>query len=79
VNRRFVGEVAVDGLGHEGRRVINVYGKIYTLKGMASRSQKFPMLVERNDGKGFKLPLSAVKAALGYKVEPQDVYVGRDD
>jgi len=55
-------------------REIAIYGQKYVIKGMASRSQKFPILAERADGKGFKLPLSAVKAALGYKLEPMDVY-----
>lgn len=55
-------------------REIRVHGTMYTIKGMSARSHKFPILAERIDGKGFKLPLSNVKLALGYKVDPMDVY-----
>jgi len=66
----FYGMKATD-LGRE----VYVYGTKYTLTGIAPRSRKFPILVKRFDGKGFKLPLQAVKIALGYKVTPEEMSV----
>lgn len=42
-------------------RLINYNGNIYTVKGLRSSSKKFPIIAKRQDGKMFKLPLSAVK------------------
>lgn len=38
-------------------------GETYKITGLKPRSRKYPVMVERADGKGFKFPIAIVKAA----------------
>jgi hypothetical protein len=58
-----------EDLGQE----ITVGRSIYTIRGLKPRSRKYPVTVDRNDGKGFKLPVSTVQRALGRKVT-EEIY-----
>jgi hypothetical protein len=60
--------------GEDLGKVFTVHGTDYRIRGMKMRSFKFPIMAERvSDKRGFKFPLSTVKAALGYKVTAQDI------
>lgn len=50
-----------DDLGKE----ITIGNNKYTIKGLKPRSKKYPIIGEKGDGRRFKLPLTAVKTALG--------------
>jgi hypothetical protein len=39
-------------------------GEVYTITGLKPRSRKYPILVERVDGMGFKMPAERVKVGL---------------
>ena len=43
-------------------------GKSFTISGFAPRNRKLPVLAKCVEGKGFKFPVSTVKAALGIPV-----------
>jgi hypothetical protein len=57
-----------DSLGKE----FEFRGQKYTVKGLAMRSRRFPVLAERRDGKGFKFPVNAVRKGMG--LEPHSAY-----
>ena len=49
-----------DGLGKR----FSWMGNVYYVRGLRPKSRKAPILVEREDGKMFKMPVEAVKAGL---------------
>lgn len=54
-------------------KTIIIHGTSYQITGSNCRSYRFPITAKNiQNGKGFKLPLASVKAALGYKVEATD-------
>ena len=49
-------------------KIINYAGHEYKITGLKPRSYRFPVLVQRQpDGKGFKLPIDAVRTSLALK------------
>ena len=47
-----------------GKEFTDFDGEVYKITGFKPRSRKYPVLVERCDGKGFKMPVARVKAGL---------------
>lgn len=46
----------------------------YVITGLSTKSRKFPInATNKANGKGYKLPMSAVKKALGYEVTAMDM------
>ena len=46
-------------------RSFNHHGHQFTITGLAPKSRRFPVVCEREDGKGFKFPVRTILLALG--------------